>query len=386
MDGMLKSLIELFGDTILGYLDIFLPIGGSIFILLITAEILREAVDIVNGKGVNLGPKLILILFTGTLLLGFNKLSRDIYAGAENIGNELIPKFQEINTLINEEYRAGVEDQQANLELDRESMGILTSLFLSMTLAILSGLGLLLVYLAMILIIVLIAGAYASLALTLLLGPVFISMLVSETFRQTAVKWAVIVLSNFLVIPVYIVIIKISASLYASSLSYGSPPFPFSASSGILQAIEKIGFLMMNPLLTFGLIFSVSKIVGSITGSAGSIGEKAVGAAGTAVAMTVVAARGGMKLMSGGKSGSRGGGGGNGSGGGDTGHGGGPGEGREGNDPVPEPNPPEGHSGGAENGGSENGGEAGSGNAAGAGTDALPEPNAPEAPPAPVTE
>ena len=58
--------------------------------------------------------------------------------------------------------------------------------------------------------------------------------------------------------------------------------------------ISKI--FMINPLITFGLIFSVSKIVGNITGSAGNIAEKAGKIAMSAAAVTIMAAKSGARL------------------------------------------------------------------------------------------
>lgn len=298
---MLENLIKIFGDSILEYQDIFIPFGGSVFILLIVIEILKEAVDITNGKGVNLGRKLILILFIGTIMLNFNGLSKEIYSGAVAAGTEMIPRFEEVNNWINEGYQRGVEGQRASLELDRKSGGRLTSFFLSIVLAILSGLGLLFIYIAMVLILVFIAGAYASLALTLVFGPVFLAMFLSPELRGTGIKWVIILLSVFLTIPAYIMIMKITAALYSGSVNINSPVPDGTSSRSMSNTIESIGMMMVNPLLTFGLIFSVSKIVGSITGSAGNIAEKAGKIAVSAVAVTAMAVRGGMNSIKGGK-------------------------------------------------------------------------------------
>lgn len=299
MTQMLEGLIKIFGDSILEFQDIFLPFGGSLFILFIVIEILREAIDISSGKGVDLGRKLILILCVGTILLNFNGLSKGIYSGAMNAGKDILPRFEDVNNWINEGYESGVEDQRASMELDRSSGGGLTSFFLYIVMAVLSGLGLLLIYIAMIFILVFIAGAYASLALTLVMGPVFIAMFVSPELRGTGVKWTVILLSVFLMIPAYIMILKITASLYSGSMNINTGiPENFSSRS-MTNTIDSIGMLMVNPLLTFGLIFSVSKIVGSITGSAGNIAEKAAGIAATAAAATVMVVKGGLKALQG---------------------------------------------------------------------------------------
>ncbi|MCK5221307.1 MAG: type IV secretion system protein, partial [Candidatus Aminicenantes bacterium] len=279
------------------YLDIFLPLGGSVFFLLIVIEILKEAIDITNGQGVNLGKKLILILFIGTILLNFNGLSKEIYSGAVSVGKEMVPRFEEVNNWINEGYERGVESQRASLELDKESGGSLTGFFLSIVLAILSGLGLLFIYLAMVLILVFIAGAYASLALTLVMGPVFIAMLLSPDLRGTGIKWVVILLSVFLTIPAYVMIMKITASLYSGSVDINNSTIDDPSSRSMSNTIESIGVMMVNPLLTFGLIFSVSKIVGSLTGSAGNIAEKTIGIVVSVVAATrMIVGRGVISL------------------------------------------------------------------------------------------
>ena len=297
MTQMLENLIKIFGDSIFEYLDIFLPLGGSVFFLLIVIEILKEAIDITNGQGVNLGKKLILILFIGTILLNFNGLSKEIYSGAVIVGKEMVPRFEEVNNWINEGYESGVESQRTSLELDKESGGSLTGFFLSIVLAILSGLGLLFIYLAMVLILVFIAGAYASLALTLVMGPVFIAMLLSPDLRGTGIKWVVILLSVFLTIPAYVMIMKITASLYSGSVDINNSTIDDPSSRSMSNTIESIGVMMVNPLLTFGLIFSVSKIVGSLTGSAGNIAEKTIGIVVSVVAATrMIVGRGVISL------------------------------------------------------------------------------------------
>ncbi len=297
MTQMLENLIKIFGDSIFEYLDVFLPLGGSVFFLLIVIEILKEAIDITNGQGVNLGKKLILILFIGTILLNFNGLSKEIYSGAVIVGKEMVPRFEEVNNWINEGYERGVEGQRASLELDRESGGSLTGFFLSVVLAILSGLGLLFIYLAMVLILVFIAGAYASLALTLVIGPVFIAMFLSPDLRGSGIKWAVILLSVFLTIPAYMMIMKITASLYSGSVDINNSTIDDPSSRSMSNTIESIGIMMVNPLLTFGLIFSVSKIVGSLTGSAGNIAEKTIGIAVSIVAATRMIVGRGVKSL-----------------------------------------------------------------------------------------
>ncbi len=297
MTKMLENLIKIFGDSIFEYLDIFLPLGGSVFFLLIVIEILKEAIDITNGQGINLGKKFILILFIGTILLNFNGLSKNIYSGAVIVGKEMVPRFEEVNNWINKGYEEGVESQRTSLELDKESGGSLTGFFLSIVLAILSGLGLLFIYLAMVLILVFIAGAYASLALTLVMGPVFIAMFLSPDLRGTGVKWAVILLSVFLTIPAYMMIMKITASLYSGSVDINNSTIDDPSSRSMSNTIESIGVMMVNPLLTFGLIFSVSKIVGSLTGSAGNIAEKTIGITVSIVAATRMIVGSGVKSL-----------------------------------------------------------------------------------------
>ncbi len=312
MVSMLESMIKIFGDTILPYGKFFIPLGGSIFSLLIITEILREAINITTGKGVNLGPRLIAILFIGTILLNYNGISAGIYNGAVEMGKDIIPEFKEVNDWIEEGYRKGVENQEASQELDNGSHGLLTGMFISLAIAVLSGLGMLLIYIILILTIVLIGGAYASLALALTIGPVFIAMMVSDMFRQSGVKWILILVSYFLTVPLYVVVIKITASLYSGNIFIGETGTSISPVPSMTNTVEKICFLLINPLISLGLVFSVSKIVRSVTGSAGNV----IGTAGKAVlsgAVAVMAAfKGGAKLSgkgrgAGGKKGNSGG-------------------------------------------------------------------------------
>ncbi len=303
---MLESLIRIFGESILPFQDFFLPVGGSLFVLLIVIEIVREAIDITNGKGINLGKKFILIFFIGTILLGYNSLSNNIYKGIVSAGKEIIPRFEDVNDWIDKGYKQGIENHRASIELDRKSGGDLAQLMLSVVLAILSGLGLLFVYITMVLILVFIAGAYASLSLTLVLGPVFIAMFVSPELRGTGVKWSVILLSVLLTVPAYIMIMKIAATLCGSNSSVDISSSGKVASRSMSNSIESIGILMVNPLLTLGLVFSVSKIINSITGSAGNIASKA-GSIATSAATTAFAVVSGMKALSGRKNSDKGG-------------------------------------------------------------------------------
>ncbi len=282
MGTILRALIDGFGNIILPFYHDIIPFAGSIFILLITFEILKEAIDISTGKGINLASKLLTIFFVGTVLLGYGKLSTGIYRAAADIGDTVISEFGNINKNIEESYVEGSKRHEAALEKNGDEAGFFEGLFIGLVTAILSGICLMIMFFIMILILVLIAGAYASLALVLAIGPVFAAMLVSREFRSIGIKWTLIVLSYLLVIPVYIMVMRMMIDLFGQN-AYGGNMFRPSSVS-VSASVEQMILLMAGPLISLGLVFSVSKIVDRIIGSAGNMGETAL-AVGASVAV-----------------------------------------------------------------------------------------------------
>lgn len=295
MDLILKSLINGFGKMILPFWKDMIPFAGSIFILLIIFEILREAIDISIGKGFNLGVKLIVIFFVGTTLLGYGKLSTGIYNAAVDIGDTVIKEFGSVNKKIEESYFKGSERHEAALEKSGDEAGFFEGFFIGMVMAILSGICLMIMFFIMILILVFIAGAYASLAIVLAIGPVFVAMFVSSEFRSIGTKWSLITLSYLLVIPIYIMVMNVMIELFGQNAYKGN--ILSSSNISVSASVEQMILLMAGPLISLGLVFSVSKIVDQLIGTAGNAGQTFLAAGASAILISKTALRGGMNSL-----------------------------------------------------------------------------------------
>lgn len=277
MGTVLRSLINGFGSGLLPYWKTFLPFAGSIFVLLIVFEILREAIDISTGKGIKLAQKLIVISFVGTLLLGYGKISDKIYSAAKDIGETVITEFGTVGKNIEDSYMKGSERYDATLKKNGDEAGFIGGFFIGIVVAILSGISLMIIFFIMLLILIFVAGAYASLALILAIGPVFIAMLTSQEFRSIGIKWLLISLAYLIMIPVYVMVMKMMIQLYGQN-AYNTG-FLNPSSVSVSASIEQMILLMAGPFISLGLVLSVSRIVDQVVGSAGNIGETAVAAA-----------------------------------------------------------------------------------------------------------
>ncbi|MEN8153476.1 MAG: type IV secretion system protein [Acidobacteriota bacterium] len=289
MDGILKSLINSFGDSILPFSKKFFPFAGSIFLLMIVFEFIKEATNIVTGKGINLAAKLLLILFVGTLILRYDEISTGIYNTAEKIGSNVINEFGNLWEKLDESYQEGVMKHKASLETHRDNTGWIEWLFSKIVIAILTSIAVLILFFIIIYILVMIAGVYASLALVLALGPVFIAMFVSEELRSMGVRWALIVLSYLLTLPIYLIVFQVIIDLSGRNIYNG---LEMSSSA----TIEQIILLLVGPLIALGLMFSVSDVVAKILGSAGNAGESAIRTAFSMALVASMALKGASKL------------------------------------------------------------------------------------------
>lgn len=289
MDEILKSLVNSFGDSILPFSKKFSPFAGSIFLLLIFFEFLKEATNIVTGKGINLAAKLFLILFVGTFILRYDEISTGVYNTAEKIGSNVINEFGNLWEKLDESYQKGVTKHKVSLETHGDNAGWIEWLFTKIIIAILTSIAVLILFFIIILIMIMIAGVYASLALVLAIGPVFIAMFVSEELRSMGVKWILIVLSYLLTLPIYLIVFQVIIDLSGQNMYNG---LEMSSSA----TIEQIILLLVGPLIALGLMFSVSDIVGKILGSAGNAGESVIRTAFSAFLMSSLALKGVSKL------------------------------------------------------------------------------------------
>lgn len=292
MGEILKALINGFGSSILPFWKDMIPFAGSIFILLFIFEILREAINISTGKGIDLASKLLVVFFVGSILLGYGKFSRGIYRAAVDISETVVTDFGNINKRIEESYLKGSKRHEAALEKSGDEAGFFEGFFIGMVTAILSGISLMIMFFIMILILVFIAGAYASLALVLAVGPVFVSMLVSGEFRSIGVKWALICLAYLLMIPIYIMVMRMMIDLFGQNAYNRTILNPSSLS--VSASVEQMILLMAGPLISLGLVFSVSRIVDQIIGTAGNVGQTAIAAGASMMIISRSAIKGAM--------------------------------------------------------------------------------------------
>ncbi|HOT02422.1 MAG TPA: type IV secretion system protein, partial [Acidobacteriota bacterium] len=139
-------------------------------------------------------------------------------------------------------------------------MGAIVALPTAMTLHQISTLGGLVAILCYAIMLVSVAGIFSMLGIYLILGPVFIPLGLTDAFSSFFYKWVGVVLSFFLVIPIY------GATLAVIMALLGGSVINLSNLVG-LPSLEHVFQAVIGPIISVGLILGVNKIASSLTGA-----------------------------------------------------------------------------------------------------------------------
>jgi type IV secretory pathway VirB6-like protein len=241
----------------------------SILNLLIVLELINEALNIASGKEFKLPEKLLTLALICCLIYGFPQLASGIWKAAEYAGNFLSENF----TILTSHTKKTMDEatEAMNSLLPGGSLISKLKVFIS-TFPIILGLGIshILIGLSLIIILIFIAGAYTSLALTLWVGPVFIVFLMSPITRGIGVNWFNHILSYLLMIPMFGITLQICYNIYLDILAQS-----LTIIIGSTELRSGLGFgnllmMIVAPLLCSGIVFHVPRIVSGLTHSMGA--------------------------------------------------------------------------------------------------------------------
>jgi len=262
---LLSDVIQIIWDALSGsdVADAFLFLGITFFNVMCFWSLFKVALSMAEGKDFKLTEWLFRWAIINGFMIGWPTFADKLYAAAATIGGAIMPTQQSVY----ESFMVGFNnmnaaDQAANAALG--TLGSPLSLLASLPTALithqLSSIGMLVVVLCYIIVLLAVAGLYFILGAYLILGPVFIALGMTEEFAGFMYKWIGVVLSFFLVIPLY------GSALHVITALAGGGAVNLSQ----LQGLPGVGHMfasLAGPIISIGIIFAVGKIASSLTGS-----------------------------------------------------------------------------------------------------------------------
>ena len=288
-DFSLTSLIQVIWQAVTGgvggvnYVTVFSQIAVVIWGFMGFVMFASEALDLAAGRGFKLDKKLVVYAFLGLLIFVWPNAANNSYNAAANMAEAFMGDSDAILDTLMGSYLDMQDVDETTVEetglWDRVS-AILVMLPQKIGQVFFTGIGVLITLACYILILIMIAGMFATFAMTLALGPVFVALGLSEHFRQYAWRWFGCYLTYFLAIPLY------GAALQIVVAIFGAGVVDLSQMQGGV-GMDHMAVSVFGPLVSLGVVFAVSKVVSGLTGGAmGGTGSLAMslgmGAAGIA--------------------------------------------------------------------------------------------------------
>jgi len=264
-DLTLPTLLQIIWEALHGsdVFDAFQVMGLTFFNVMCVWAFAMEAIQMAEGKGMNLTKLLLRFAVINGVLLAWPTMADHIYTGAVAMSGMVIP---DLNVLYHHLIE-GMSQMQAADEAAQAGLGTLASLA-SIIAAIpnliitqqLTMISMLAICVCCLVVLVSVAGLFFILGAYLIMGPVFIALGMTDAFAGFMYKWIGVVLSFFLVIPLY------GAALQAIAAIIGGAA-PNLANLTGLSSIGHVFVTLTGPLLALGIIFAVQKIASSLTGA-----------------------------------------------------------------------------------------------------------------------
>jgi type IV secretory pathway VirB6-like protein len=272
----IAQIIEVIHNVTWPYIGPSQTTGYAIISFLLALELLSQAFDLATGRGFKLDKILVTCLFAAAFVTLYPRLANGVWSAANSMGQECINGFSDIKQNILEQQKSAAYA----MALQSASGGIFGAIK-AIPYMIMFGLGIIIMMLALLVIYVMLAGAFASLAFVLVLGPIFISFILHPVTRGLFMNWVGATMSFLLTIPMLGWAIAITVNIFFKSAN--TAMLSFTGSEGPSQLLS----LLVGPITCIGIAFHVPKIAQSlIGGSGGSGGDAAAGAqSGAMVAM-----------------------------------------------------------------------------------------------------
>ena len=296
----IETLVNIIWASIQPYFPEFRNFAAALVGLFLAIELIKEALNISTGRGFALDKRLLTYATVSVFILAWPQLSQSIFDIAKNVGTQLFTNANQVLSKMGDAYEMTRQvDQAAQQEMSiyERLIAAITAIPAVITTTIMSGIGTIIIIFSLLFIIILIAGSYGALALILLVGPVFIAMFLSSDLKSIGVKYFAVIVSYFVKIPLYAVVFSMAINILAAGVVN-----PTNLQGSV--SIDHLFITIIGPLICIGLVFQVDKVVGAISGSAGSAGDFFAGGASVLGARAVVnAVKGGGGSASGGASG-----------------------------------------------------------------------------------
>ena len=287
----LEQIISIIHQVIWGYIGSVQVTGYSILVFLLALELLSQAFDLASGRGFKLDKILLNWLFAAAFITLYPQLADGIWSAAISMGTECINGFANIKSSILE------QQQAAGQAMALSFGGGIISTLKAIPFMLMFGMGILIMILALLIIYVMLAGAFASLAFVLILGPMFIPFLLHPVTKGLFMNWVGATVSFLITIPMLGWAIQITVNIFFDAAN--TTMLSFAGSQGPSQLLT----LLVGPITCIGIAMHVPKIAQSLIGGSGGSGGDAAGSAQSTAHMGMTASRmsgGGAAAASGG--------------------------------------------------------------------------------------
>lgn len=240
----------------------FHVLGNGLWQIMCVWAFANEAMDMAAGKGTNLPKLLLRWAVISAVLLAWPVMADNLYGAAMRLAAAIIPDSETVFLKLMEGYAAMQGADQAavagqGLLGGLGSLAALPSALMMHQAAMVGGLVAMACFLILL---VSVAGIFMIFAMYLVMGPVFIALGMTDAFSGFMYKWIGVVLSFFLVIPLY------GAALCIVLAVVGSTGFNLANLQG-LPSLDHVFNAVMGPILAVGLILAVNRVAGALTGS-----------------------------------------------------------------------------------------------------------------------
>jgi len=240
----------------------FSVLGNGLWQIMCVWAFANEAIDMASGKESNLPKLLLRWAIISAVLLSWPTMADNLYGAAASLSNAIIPNTTALYGKFMEGYRLMQGADQAAVA-GQGFLGVygsLAALPSAMMMQQMATLGGLVAMVCFLILLVSVAGIFMVFAMYLVMGPVFIALGMTEAFSGFMYKWIGVVLSFFLVIPLYGGALAIIVAILGGSVVN-------LANLQGLPSLDHVFTVIMGPILAVGLILGVNRVASGLTGA-----------------------------------------------------------------------------------------------------------------------
>jgi hypothetical protein len=258
------------------FVAVYSALGAVLWAFLLFKVFLQEGLQIASGHGTELPRILVKYLFVAAMFAVWPTAANRLFWALQWLASFFFPNMDQLLTTLTKSMTIMGGGEQAGSNSEGLVSSVLGTLYNFTLGSLLTGIGIVVLFLCYALIMINIAGTITILAMNLVIGPVFFALAFDREFRSYALHWFAAVLSYFMLIPLYGAALYIAAAIAGAAI----PTNLFGLPSGAQMAAQLIG-----PLMAVGVVFSTNKVINALVGgAAGSgLGSMALGVAGIGI-------------------------------------------------------------------------------------------------------